>query len=250
MAPGSTQELARIASREVTTIADVVERLEQIREHAAATALRGEQDGIAAFTLLYRIITENVGRTADSGGFTDTPFLTELDLQFARRYFAAIKAYAVDTEEAPRCWQLLFDHRSDHGVRPINFAAMGVCAHVKYDLSGALLATWKRFPPDAGGVQVADYRKINDIFAVEMDGLRELFKSALSVGEDGAAWDRFANEVSDLLVRVNRDLAWHEAMLVWKAPNRKIAAALSDRKRDTWATVLGRGLLSTPVLPV
>jgi Family of unknown function (DUF5995) len=250
MAPGSTRELARIASKPVHTIDDVVERLEQIRAHAAATALRGEQDGIAAFTLLYRIITQNVGRTIDAGGFLDPLFLTELDLQFARRYFAAIKAYAVDTRDAPRCWQTLFDHRSDHGVRPINFAAMGVCAHVKYDLTGALLTTWERFPPDSDGVQLKDYLKINDIFAVEMDVLRELFDSVLSIGEDGAAWDRFANEMSDLLVRVNRDLAWHEAVLVWRAPNRKIATALSDRKRDTFATVLNRGILTTPVLPV
>ena len=83
MAPGSTQELAKIATEPVDTIDDVVERLEQIRAHAAATALRGEQDGIAAFTLLYRIITQNVGRTVDTGGFQDPAFLTELDLQFA-----------------------------------------------------------------------------------------------------------------------------------------------------------------------
>jgi hypothetical protein len=63
VAPRSTQELARIATNTVDTIDDVVERLEQIRAHAATTALRGEQDGIAAFTLLYCIITQNVGRT-------------------------------------------------------------------------------------------------------------------------------------------------------------------------------------------
>ncbi|MGI9001819.1 MAG: DUF5995 family protein [Pseudonocardia sp.] len=250
MSTGSTQELARIASKDVQSIADVVQRLEDIRDHAAATSLLGAEDGIASFTKLYHIITKNVEATAAAGQFADVAFLTRLDIEFARRYFSALRAYAVNTQAAPQCWRILFDRRSDRSIRPVHFAAAGVNAHVNFDLTPALLATWEAFPPDDQGVQHADYRRINDIFAVEMDDLRELFGSVLSVGEDGALWDRFANRASDLLVRFTRDLAWDEALEVWGARDRGRARRSSGRKLDAIAEILGRGLLEAPFLPV
>ncbi len=250
MPRGSTQELARMTAKEVHSIADVVQRLEEVRDYAANTSLLGEDDGIACFTRLYHIITKNVLDTAAAGQFADEAFLTRLDLEFARRYFQALRAYAANTQGAPRCWRLLFDRRADRDVRPVHFAAAGVNAHVNFDLAAALLVTWEDFPPDPGGARLADYRCINDIFAVEMDGLRELFGSSLSAGEDGSLWDRFANRASDLLVRLTRDLAWDEAIEVWEAKDRQRAARSSERKLDAIAEILGRGLLESPFLPV
>lgn len=250
MPTGSTQELARIAGKEVQSIAEVVQRLEDIRDYAASTSLLGADDGIACFTRLYHIITKNVLETAAAGRFADKAFLTRLDIEFARRYFQALRAYAVNTQAAPRCWRLLFDRRSDRIIRPVHFAAAGVNAHVNFDLAAALLATWTDFPPDNAGVRLEDYRRINEIFAVEMDDLRELFGSALSAGEDGSLWDRFANRASDLLVRLTRDLAWDEAIDVWEARDRPSAARSSERKLDAIAEILGRGLLEAPFLPV
>lgn len=250
MARGSTQELARIASKDVQSILDVAARLGEIRDHAAATSMLGEQDGVACFTKLYQIITENVFDTDAAGQFADSAFLTRLDIEFARRYFRALEAYASDVQAAPRCWRVLFDRRSDREIGPVHFAAAGVNAHVNYDLSAALLATWVDFPPDTDGVRLADYRRINGIFAVQMDDLRELFGSLLSKGEDGSPWDRFANRASDLLVRVTRDLAWDEAIDVWEAKDRASAVRRSERKLDAIAEILGRGLLDAPILPV
>lgn len=250
MSRGSTQELARIAAKDVTSIADVVQRLAEIHDHAATTSLLGEKDGIACFTKLYHIITSNVLESATAGRFSDMACLTRLDVEFARLYFAALRAYAADTDATPRCWRVLFDRRSDPDIAPVHFAAAGVNAHVNFDLAAALLATWEDFPPDEGGVRLADYRLVNDIFAVEMDGLRELFDSLLSAGEDGALWDRFANRASDLLLRITRDLAWDEAVDVRAAKDRASAARRSGRKLDAIAEILGRGLLHAPFLLV
>jgi hypothetical protein len=46
----------------------------------------------------------------------------------------------------PRCWAVLFDHRDEQTVKHPNFAA-GVNAHVNFDLTFALLETWKSYPP-------------------------------------------------------------------------------------------------------
>lgn len=249
MARGSTQELARIVRRDVHTIEDVVQRLEAVRDHATDTALRGEADGIACFTRLYTVITENVGKTASSAGFRDTDFLIRLDVEFARRYFDAIRAYARDTDATPRCWKVLFDRRSDPDIGPVHFAAAGVNAHVNLDLAAALLRTWKDFPPDREGVRYADYNRINDIFAAEMDGLREMFGALLADVEDG--WiDRLANRMSDLLVRLTRDWAWDAAMDVWEAKDRAAAWRVREPRLDATAELIGIGLLEAPFLPV
>ena len=249
MAAGSTQRLAELAAPDPGSIPEVLDRLEKIRDHADETSLLGENDGIACFSKLYHIITANVGDTADSHGFADPEFLIQLDIEFATRYFRALQAYARDMDSAPRCWRVLFDHRSDLDVRPVHFAAVGVNAHVNYDLALALVSTWTKVPPDRRR-QLADYRRINDIFAKEMDGLRETFRSLISEGEDGNLWDRLANRASDLLVRFTRDLAWDEATDIWKARDRDRARARSDRRLDVAAEIIGLGLLRAPFLPV
>ncbi|WP_214369830.1 DUF5995 family protein [Pseudonocardia sp. H11422] len=250
MAAGSTQKLAQLATPDPGSIPEVLDRLGKIRDYAAETSLRGENDGIACFTKLYHIITKNVGDTADAHGFADPDFLIRLDIEFAIRHFRALQAYAKDMDSAPRCWRVLFDHRSDLDVQPVQYAAVGVNAHVNYDLALALIATWEKVPPVDRRRQLKDYRRINDIFAQEMDGLRETFDSLLSSGEDGDLWDRLANRASDLLIRFTRDLAWDEATDIWDAKDRERALARSDRKLDATAEIMALGLLHAPFLPV
>jgi hypothetical protein len=250
---GSTQRLAELAGdRPAGSIAEVVERLAAIRDHAASTSLLGEDDGIASFSTLYHTITRRIGTMADGGEFRSTDFLVRLDIEFAERYFRALRSYAADIASAPRVWRVLFDNRSDPHVAPVNFAVAGVNAHINFDLACALIATWRHLPPDGEGergAQFHDYRLVNDVFEVEMDPLREDLDSLLSAGPDGAIWDRAANWVADLVIRFTRDLAWNEAERVWGQGATPEVCAASEERLDTIAAFIGERLLRTP-LPV
>ena len=127
-------------------------------EYASSSTTAGENDGIVCFTVLYRTITE----TVDNETYEDRDFLVRLDLEFARRYFRALRRYASDRGSAPRPWRLLFDARSDPDIERVQFAAAGVNAHINYDLADALLATWEDFRPNAA--RQRDFGKVNDVF--------------------------------------------------------------------------------------
>lgn len=244
---------------DVTTIAAVVAALSEIRDASAADLVRPEIDGISAFSRLYTIITQNVLDTVEGRKqgrtFNDPDFLTRLDLEFAKRYLVAIRDHEAGSPQTPACWAVLFDRRRDQSVRHVNFAACGVNAHVNFDLAFALLATWKDFPPDKARHE--DYDQINEIFAEEMDQLREDFGAFLADGRDGGVLDKLGNFASDLVVRATRSWAWEAAERVWKhhdgSPDGGPAyrQAYDDELRglDFAATLAGRMLLEAPKLP-
>jgi|tagenome__1003787_1003787.scaffolds.fasta_scaffold20571461_2 hypothetical protein len=256
----STKNLADCCS-DVTSIAEVVAVLSAIRDLSAEDIVRPEVDGISCFSRLYTIITQNVLDTVEGRkpkrAFRDPEFLTLLDLEFAKRYIAAVKEYEVEGGRPPRSWNVLFERRREAGIGHVNFAAAGVNAHVNFDLTFALLETWKRFPPNAD--RRSDYDQVNEIFAEEMDQLREDFDAFLAeVAPDGSAVDRFGNAASDLLVRITRALAWEAAEEVWAhydpnqadgGPAYRKAYDRMSRRLDRTAWILGWGVLTAPDLP-
>ncbi len=250
---GTTQHLAHLAgTTPPTSIPEVLERLVAIRDYAASTSMLGEDDGIAAFSRLYHVITAHIGAMADRGEFRSREFLVRLDVEFAERYFSALRSYAQNMDDTPRVWRVVFDNRSDPRIPALNFAVAGVNAHINFDLACALVSTWHHIPPDGDGADSAqfhDYRLVNEVFEAEMDPLREDLDSLLSAGPDGAPWDRVANWMCDLVIRFTRDLAWDEAKRVWDKGGDPDDVRTSEAKLDAIATFIGEQLIRAP-LPV
>ena len=239
---GSTQGLAEIVDKPVATIAEVAERLGEVRDYAQTTTTAGEADGIACFSGLYQTIT----RTIDNTPYEDREFLVRLDLEFARRYFAALKAYAVDRATAPGPWKLLFDARSNPDIERVQFAAAGVNAHINYDLADALLGTFPEFPPNDN--RRRDYDTVDNAFKKHMDGLRNFYEAPFgSSAWDKTVLDRLSNVICSMLVRGCRANAWDDATRVWTAADGEAARADMLADLDGEASFLGRALL-LPVL--
>jgi hypothetical protein len=235
---GSTQGLSEIVDKPVTTIAEVADRLGEIYDHARNTTTAGDDDGIACFSGLYRTIT----RTIDVTPYEDRDFLVRLDLEFARRYFDALRAYARDRTTPPGPWKLLFDARSHPRIERVQFAAAGVNAHINYDLADALLGSFPDFPPNAA--RRRDYDTVDDAFKKHMDGLREYYDAPFGDSLwDRTVLDRLANLICSMLVRGTRANAWDDAMDVWRSTDREKARAEMLRELDFEASLLGRPLL-------
>lgn len=245
-------KLAELAgSTPPADIPEVLRRLDAIEEYIAGTSRRGEEDGIASFTRLYREITCEIGERDEAGDFTAPGhFLAELDVQFAWRYFQAIGAYAENDGGAPRCWQVLFALRQVPDIPKANFAAAGVNAHINYDLSAALLRTWHLgglITDDHRPQQLRDYDVINEVFARQMDGLRQEMQTWISQGRNGSIPDRMANWMADIVVRWTRQMAWDVATDVWHPDDCDAAVARSDQRLHTVSGDLGEVILRVPL---
>lgn len=242
---GTTQHLATmIAARDISTIADVTRLLEDMHRYTL-NSTGGDRDGIGCFTLLYRDITA----TVDTTSYQDRDFLVRLDIEFAKRYFAALTQFAEDRAATPTPWRLLFDLRSDPEIEPVQFAVAGVNAHINYDLAPALLATWEQFPPDDAQHRRHDYDLVDGVFRNHMDGLRERFKAAWAEdGVDGDALDWAANRLGSMLVRHFRANAWDDALQVWTSPHRDRERGNLLRELEFEAGLFATGFLRTPFL--
>ncbi|MCW2717525.1 DUF5995 family protein [Pseudonocardia sp.] len=234
-----------------TDIPDVLGRLRAVEACAVATSRRGRMDGIACFTRLYSVITARIDELDKTGDFhAPDDFLVGLDVAFAGRFFEAIRTWATNPEATPACWKVLFDRRQDV-IPEANFAAAGVNAHINYDLSAALLETWQKCDPGDAEVrdqQRHDYEMINEVFAQEMDPLREEMHTFLSEGPDNAIWDRGADWIGDLVVRWTRAVAWDVAHEIWGSGDRGTAVARSDERLARMAGSFGAIVLKVPLL--
>src|SRR6266851_6998677 len=91
------------------SISDVLHRLQTID----TTCVDG--DGLKWFNWLYLQVTQAVEARVAAGGFTDPAWLAQLDVQFARLYFSALKS-CLAGQAAPTCWQVFFNNRNQPAI--------------------------------------------------------------------------------------------------------------------------------------
>jgi hypothetical protein len=236
--------VGELATGAPDSVAEVVGRLAAIYDVARGSP-RGETDGIACFTHLYRTITANVLLWLEEGRFQNSEFLAMLDLEFAGRYFQALRCYAFDRPSTPMCWRVLFDNRSRDRISRLHFAAAGVNAHINFDLALALISTCERLGVELGGPgQRDDYLSVNQIFAANTLDLRDSFETT----EDSALTDAVEKFFDDFCIIFTRQVAWDDAVRLWPHRRDAVRTAAQTRLLDDRASVLGRAMLVNPFL--
>ncbi|WP_028922290.1 DUF5995 family protein [Pseudonocardia acaciae] len=227
------------------TVPEVVSRLDALQDIADDWP-RKQWDGLACFNYLYGIITKEVLERLDGGAtFQDPEFLARLDVEFAKRYFVAIRADAAGAP-TPRSWKVLLDSRSDD-IDPMRFAVAGVNAHVNLDLAFALVNTLEGLSREFGATERHDYDIINDVFAEHMSSLRQHFEDRLEQVLDKVLFDDLLDDAGDLTVVLARDAAWRRAVQLWGLRGTPAFQRESDAI-DWRASMIGRGILTFGVL--
>src|ERR1017187_2566465 len=133
------------------SISDVLQTLQTIETTCA------DADGLKWFNWLYLQVTQAVEARVGAGAFTGPEWLAQLDVQFARLYFSALKS-SLSGETTSACWQVLFDSRNQGAIARIQFALAGINAHINHDLPEAIVATCQvtGTTPDHGGTCYSD----------------------------------------------------------------------------------------------
>jgi hypothetical protein len=230
------------------SVPEVIKRLEEIQSYAEAHEVRGQHDGVACFTYLYQRITTRVLEGIDSGRFEDGEFVKVLDVVFANRYLAALRASVLSPGDVPEAWEVLFQARAHAHITRLQFAAAGVNAHVNFDLAVAVADTCTQLESaPAIGAKHQSYQEINKIFAEEMQSLREHFESTWERLIDQDVLGRVANKMDDWIVVATRDVAWDAAEHLWNLRERGEDEASFITRMDGLAGEAGRAVL-LPVL--
>jgi hypothetical protein len=231
----------------VSTVDEAIERMEEITAYLDATSPRGSEDGLACFNFLYTTITKRVRDGINSGFFEDKAFLSQLDVDFANRYFNALRLFVVDEKDTPRSWAVLLEKRLEEDIESIQFAVAGVNAHVNFDLALAVVMTCAALRTEpAYGTQHDDYLKINQIFSEEMQALRQHYESNAVRRVDGAL-SPVLNLVCDWSVEMARDAAWEAAEHLWMLRRVDVAEEILTKKLDGLAALSGHLLLASVV---
>src|SRR5271163_1214272 len=181
----------------------------------AIDALTVDGDGLKWFNWLYFQVTQAVESRVASGGFSDSIFLSTLDVQFAALYFNALKG-SLDNQPIPACWQALFSCRSDVRLARIQCALAGINAHINHDLPLAIVATCQamNLTPQHGAIQYTDYTNLN----TTLDSLIESAKQTLHVRLLGDALPPVSvleDTVAAWSVSAAREAAWNNAEILW-----------------------------------
>ena len=218
------------------SVAGVLQTMQTI----AATCIDG--DGLKWFNWLYLQVTQAVEARVVSGGFADSAWLAELDVQFARLYFGALES-SLSGQPTAGSWQVLFERRHHAAIARIQFALAGINAHINHDLPQAIVATCQvtATTPERG-VHYGDYTALN----TTLDSLVESAKTTLHVRLLGDALppvSHLENTIAAWGVSAAREAAWQNAEILWHL---RATPPLSSAFMDTLdglTTVAGKALL-------
>lgn len=219
------------------TIAEVLRILGEIEATCADT------DGLQWFNWLYLQVTQAVETRVAAGGFADSSWLAELDVQFARLYFSALQS-SLSGRDTPGCWEVLFQSRNYNAVARIQFALAGINAHINHDLPEAIVATCQATgsTPEHGGPHYIDYTALNST----LDGLIESAKSTLNVRLPGDALppvSRLEDTMAAWSVSAARESAWQNAAHLWQIRGVPLLTDSFLNTLDGLTTVISKTLL-------
>jgi hypothetical protein len=219
------------------SIPDVLQALRTIE------ATCSDADGLKWFNWLYLQVTQAVEERVAAGGFADPGWLAQLDVQFARLYFSALKS-SLSGEAAPACWETLFSRRRQTAIARIQFALAGINAHINHDLPEAIVATCRATgsTPDHGGTHYNDYTALNSTLASLIDEAKGTLNVRLP-GGDLPPVSRLEETIAAWNVSAARESAWQNAEHLWQLrPIPLLASSLMDML-DGFSTVIGKELL-------
>jgi hypothetical protein len=228
-----------LTAEAVQTVAEVIDRLTEIRDGTAALA---PECGITHFSDLYLTITGTIeGHIRRGGFFADDEYLARLDVVFANRYFDALRAWA-GGGTPPACWKLLFDLPDNGEITAIQLAGGGVNAHINLDLAVAVVDTGREMGDPGLAGRKADYEKVNDVFAEDM--ARLVHKLLEERAEDSTGHLQFVEKALTRLVAVSRRHAGDDAGTLWPLPRRSAEWAAEEALLDKAAYWTGHLVLA------
>ena len=189
------------------SVADARERLTALERRFRE---RGDRRG--AFLVVYARVTGAVGEAVEAGAFADPEWVADYLVAFADRYRVALAAHERgDRRSVPDPWQVAFEAAEREACLVSQAAALGINAHVNYDLAYALCEVG--IGPDRDR-RYADHRAVNDVLRSVVDDVQALLAAGYAPGiaDVDERLGRLDEALGFLTLAEGRDAAWHSAL--------------------------------------
>ena len=230
-------QLAAAVSSPPNSIPDVLNTMLAIDK----TCVDG--DGLKWFNWLYMRVTSAVEALVNGGSFANPAWLADLDVQFARLYFAALEGF-LSGGSCPGCWRALFQVRGNVRTARIQFAMAGINAHINHDLAEAIVATCHatNTTPLHGSTQYTDYTALNPTLDSLIDEARQTLQVRL-LGDALPPVTHLEDMMAAWGTAAAREQAWTNGELLWRLePLPALTAGFLD-SLDGVTTLAGKTLL-------
>jgi len=239
------QEMSELLQGHPDDVPAVVDQLRKLQDVLSRVPPLLRENPLCDFNELYLRITEGVLERLYAGKFADPSFLSRLDVEFAARYFDALRCWSDGSPHCPRVWACLFERIPGPDCRPLPAASAGVNAHINFDLPFALVTTFDHLGTDPidDSDQHHDYLQINQIFAEAIPGLRRGYLDKWQILIDtmnGSLDDWWQGEA----VQYTRNVAWRNAQKLWAVRHDMTATDKERAHLDRVSADLGKLLLS------
>ena len=239
------QDMTDLLSGHPDDVPAVVDQLTKMQDVLERVPPRHTGNPLADFNRLYRAITESVLERLYAGSFADPAFLSRLDVEFAARYFDALRQWGDARNGCPRVWKVMLGRVGGPQTSAPASASAGINAHLNFDLPFALVTTFDHLgcDPIDDGDQHHDYLQIAEIFAEAVPGLQAgcLDKWQLLIDTmNGDLDDRYQGETAEY----TRNVAWRNSQKLWGVRHDLAGLAKERDRLDGNAAALGRLLLS------
>lgn len=136
-----------------------------------------EGDRRLIFLSCYAMMTGNMLRAVERGGFEDNAWVGALLHRFATYYFEALEAYESEPGRAPVVWQVAFDATRQPKTHVMQNLILGVNAHINYDLVFALAdllaPEWPALSPEGRSMRYRDHCQVNEIIYQTVNAVQD-----------------------------------------------------------------------------
>ncbi|WP_306205749.1 DUF5995 family protein [Actinoplanes sp. RD1] len=239
----ASEQIAELCTGTPGTIGEVLamlRRTQKIMELLPPPA----KNRVASFNSLYFTITDRVDKALTGPGVREPEFLELLDVEFAKRYFDALRLWGEEDLATPDAWEVLFRRAQDEKVSKLAAAILGVNAHINHDLALALVATWDGLGVEPPEHKHPDYLLINQIFYEEIPSLRRRYSTRWQLRIDALAGD-LDDWSQRVLVAATRAHAWDQGRRLWELREDHDDLARAKLMMDRASAYVGELLLTS-----
>ncbi len=197
--------------------------MHQLDDAVAAARARG--DRLGWFAAMYRQTTRTVRAQVAAGLFDDPERMGRFVALFAGRYLGPLEAWG-NHQPVPRSWRAAFEAAASGDTIVLQHLLLGINAHVNLDL--AVVAA-ELCPGQEIHALHDDFMRVNAILGALLPRVRACigrFSPLLDVIDRvGGADD---DEVLNFSIRVARDEAWGQAVMLASTVDHALRAELVD----------------------
>jgi hypothetical protein len=191
------------------SVDDALDRLSRLEDRLVA---RGDRR--AVFLTVYTRMTARIRARIDRGGFRNPDWMRRYTTAFANYYRRAFLAFERgDLGAVPDPWRIAFGTAVAGDALVLQDAALGINAHINYDL--ALTLRDVGIDPDRPARR-ADHRAVDEVLARLVDAQQAVLAETYAAGiaDLDASLGRLDERLSLLGLTEGREQAWRVAVVL------------------------------------